>query len=58
MDWLNKLGIKRSYEDIMGAQIPLFYKKKEYQKIEQHNIDDLNTSEELQQITKRISRIV
>jgi uncharacterized protein YprB with RNaseH-like and TPR domain len=45
--WLNKFGIKRSREDIMGEQVPILYTRKEYEKIKQHNIDDLNTSEEL-----------
>lgn len=42
--WLDKLGIERKYEDIIGRDIPKFYENKEYEKIEQHNRDDLNTS--------------
>ena len=45
--WLEKLGIKREYEDIIGRDIPKFFAKKEYKKIEQHNKDDLETSEKL-----------
>jgi len=45
--WLGKLGIKRRYEDIVGKGIPVFFAKKEYKKIEQHNRDDLETSEKL-----------
>ena len=45
--WLDKLGIKREYEDIIGRDIPKFFAKKEYEKIEQHNKDDLETSEKL-----------
>lgn len=45
--WLKKLGIQRRYDDIKGRDIPTLFKKKEYKKIEQHNKDDLNTSEEL-----------
>ena len=45
--WLNRFGIRRSREDIMGAQVPELYRRKQYKEIEQHNIDDLNTSEEL-----------
>ena len=45
--WLDKLGIKRKHEDIMGRDIPILYTKKKYRKIEQHNKDDLETSEKL-----------
>jgi len=45
--WLDKLGIKRKYEDIMGRDIPRFYAGKKYRKIVQHNKDDLETSERL-----------
>ena len=45
--WLDKLGIKKKYEDIMGRDIPRFYLEKKYEKIVQHNKDDLETSEQL-----------
>jgi hypothetical protein len=45
--WLSKAGIKRAFPGIRGRDIPGFYIRKEYDKIEAHNIDDLNTSEEL-----------
>jgi hypothetical protein len=45
--WLSKAGIKRAHPEITGKDIPGFYARKEYEKIEAHNIDDLNTSEEL-----------
>jgi uncharacterized protein YprB with RNaseH-like and TPR domain len=45
--WLEKLGIKKEYEDIMGRDIPRFYSEKKYEKIVQHNKDDLETSEKL-----------
>jgi len=45
--WLNKFGIKRTCEDITGAEVPILYEKRQYKKIEQHNIDDLRTAEEL-----------
>jgi uncharacterized protein YprB with RNaseH-like and TPR domain len=45
--WLDKLGIKRKHEDIMGRDIPILYAKKKYRKIVQHNKDDLETSEKL-----------
>lgn len=45
--WLDKLGIKRKREDIMGRDIPRLYAEKKYRKIVQHNKDDLETSEQL-----------
>jgi len=45
--WLEKYGIKKRYSDIRGRDIPQLFKRKEYEKIEQHNKDDLDTSEEL-----------
>jgi len=45
--WLDKLGIKRRYEDIIGRDIPRFYAERRYGKIVQHNKDDLETSEKL-----------
>lgn len=45
--WLNKLGIKKKYPELDGRQMPDYFNKKDYKKIEKHNIDDLNSSEEL-----------
>jgi len=45
--WLNKVGIKRKYTDIHGRDVPAFHDLKDYEKIEQHNRDDLITSEKL-----------
>jgi len=45
--WLDKLGIKRRYEDIVGRDIPVLYANKKYREIMQHNRDDLETSEKL-----------
>ncbi len=45
--WLEKLGIKKKHEDIMGRDIPGFYVEKRYEEIAQHNQDDLRTSEKL-----------
>ena len=45
--WLDKLGIKRKCEDIMGRDIPRLYAEKKYEKIVEHNKDDLETSEQL-----------
>jgi len=45
--WLEKLGIKKRYKDIRGGDMPIHYKNKQYKLIEQHNSDDLETSEQL-----------
>ena len=45
--WLEKLEIKRTHKDITGRHIPMLYARKEYEKIMQHNTDDLETSEKL-----------
>ena len=45
--WLDKLRIKKEYEDIMGKDIPRFYSEKMYERIIQHNRDDLETSGKL-----------
>lgn len=45
--WLNKLGIKRAFEEVRGSIVPKSYKIGNYKEIEEHNKDDLNTSEEL-----------
>jgi uncharacterized protein YprB with RNaseH-like and TPR domain len=44
--WLEKAGIE-SDRDIRGHQIPGLYERKEFAPIEAHNVDDLNTSEQL-----------
>lgn len=45
--WCVKLGIKRKHEDISGRDIPEHYDKERYKLIEQHNKDDLVSSEQL-----------
>jgi len=45
--WLEKLGIKKTYKAITGRDIPILYARRMYEKIVQHNIDDLETSEKL-----------
>jgi uncharacterized protein YprB with RNaseH-like and TPR domain len=45
--WLNYLKIKRKHEGLEGRNMPDYFNKKQYQKIEQHNRDDLTTSEKL-----------
>ncbi len=45
--WLKKLEIKKEHPELDGRQMPIFYMSGEYEKIELHIIDDLNSSEEL-----------
>jgi uncharacterized protein YprB with RNaseH-like and TPR domain len=45
--WLRKAGIERDFPDLDGRNVPLFFEGGELKKIEQHNKDDLNTSERL-----------
>ena len=45
--WIRKAGIKSRCPHIRGRHIPKFYEKKEYEKIIEHNLDDLETSEKL-----------
>ena len=45
--WLEKFGIKKAHPELTGRQMPEYFRKKEYEKIEAHNRDNLNTSEEL-----------
>ncbi|MEM1558225.1 MAG: ribonuclease H-like domain-containing protein [Thermoproteota archaeon] len=51
--WLSRAGIKRARPEIKGRDIPGFFARKEYDKIEAHNIDDLNTSEKLFKYLKK-----
>lgn len=53
--WLDRAGIKRRYPELEGRHMPIFFDKKEYEKIERHNKDDLNTSEELFKFLKKIN---
>jgi uncharacterized protein YprB with RNaseH-like and TPR domain len=50
--WSLKAGIKRSFPELSGKHVPTFYKNKEFKKIEQHNKDDLETSERLFEFLK------
>ncbi len=45
--WLKKLEITRRHPELNGRNIPAYYLMKHYEKIEQHNADDLDSSEEL-----------
>lgn len=45
--WLFRAGIKRSFPELDGRLMPTFFKNKDFKKIEQHNKDDLDTSEKL-----------
>jgi len=45
--WLERAGIGRDYPELDGRNMPSLFERGEYRKIEQHNTDDLNTSEKL-----------
>ncbi|MCP8308924.1 MAG: ribonuclease H-like domain-containing protein [archaeon] len=45
--WLNHFKIKRKHEGLEGKHMPDCFKRGQYDKIEQHNSDDLTTSEKL-----------
>lgn len=45
--WLEKAGIKDEHPELSGRDMPSLFRNKEYQKIEQHLVSDLNTSEAL-----------
>lgn len=45
--WLREAGIERAGPEVRGKDVPIFYERKEFEKIEAHNIDDLKTSEQL-----------
>lgn len=51
--WLRKAGIERDFPDLDGRNVPTFFEKGEFKKIEQHNKDDLNTSERLFKFLKK-----
>lgn len=51
--WLGKANIKRKYPDLAGKEIPRFYEKKDFQKIINHNLDDLRTSEQMFKFLKK-----
>lgn len=46
-EWLKKAGIKQNYPELCGSEVPIFYERKEYKKIEDHNKDDLISCEKL-----------
>jgi hypothetical protein len=45
--WLRNAEIERDFPELDGRDMPSFFEKGEFKKIEQHNKDDLNTSERL-----------
>lgn len=45
--WLSQAGIKRKNPELEGKDMPVYFEKREFKKIEEHNMDDLNTSEVL-----------
>jgi uncharacterized protein YprB with RNaseH-like and TPR domain len=45
--WCAQASIKKKYPDLKGRDMPRFFERQEYQKIINHNMDDLVTSEKL-----------
>lgn len=45
--WLKRAGIQKKYPELEGKDVPIYFENGEYDKIEKHNIDDLETSEKL-----------
>jgi predicted PolB exonuclease-like 3'-5' exonuclease len=45
--WLRFFKIERKYKELEGRQMPHYFNTGQYEKIEQHNKDDLITSERL-----------
>lgn len=53
--WLKKASIKRKFPELDGKRVPIYFEKKEYDKIEKHNVDDLETSEALFKFLKELN---
>jgi uncharacterized protein YprB with RNaseH-like and TPR domain len=45
--WSKRANIEREFPDLDGGDMPIYYERGQYEKIVQHNTDDLNTSEKL-----------
>ena len=53
--WLGQARIKQKYPDLKGRDVPLFFKKKDFQKIVNHNVDDLRTSEKMFKFLRKMN---
>ncbi len=51
--WCGQARIRKKYPDLKGKEMPLFYRKHDYQKIVNHNLDDLMTSDKLFQFLRK-----
>ena len=51
--WCDQAKIKKKYPDLKGRDMPLFFEKHDYQKIINHNLDDLRTSDRLFQFLRK-----
>ena len=45
--WCNQARIKKKYPNLKGKDMPVFFERQDYQKIINHNLDDLRTSDRL-----------
>jgi len=51
--WIFKASIKKEHPELDGRDMPTFYKEQQFEKIINHNIDDLKTSESLSKFLKK-----
>ncbi len=51
--WADRAGIKKKYPELRGRDMPIYFERKEYDKIEKHNIDDLEMCEKLFKFLKK-----
>jgi len=53
--WLGQAHIRKKYPDLKGRDMPDFFERKEFEKIVNHNIDDLRTSEKMFKFLKKMN---
>lgn len=51
--WCDQARIEKKYPDLKGKDMPVFFEKRDFQKIINHNLDDLNTSDRLFRFLKK-----
>ncbi|RLI44357.1 hypothetical protein DRO69_07585 [Candidatus Bathyarchaeota archaeon] len=53
--WLSRAHIKKKYPELDGRDMPIYFKNKDYEKIVNHNVDDLITSKRLFKYLKKVN---
>jgi uncharacterized protein YprB with RNaseH-like and TPR domain len=53
--WLQQANIKRKYPELEGRDMPNCFGREDYEKIINHNVDDLTTSEKLFKFLKKMN---